>query len=100
MYAFGGCLYDTSQAMHEACAQTWLSADGSNSRADMLRFLHGMSDIEMAEDAWNNWDLSGSQRRTGDDPEEKFEGDFDFDELVAAFADTRKHFDAYFPKED
>jgi hypothetical protein len=84
-YKFGGMLYPTSRAMHMAIAETWLSADGHNSREDMFESLAQCTDEALAAEVVDAWNVLENDA-------------FDLSELVDAFAALRRDFDEHFPK--
>lgn len=81
---FQGTSYRTSRAMHDAIAEAWLCAGGNNGRSTMQDILAEFTDIELANDAAENWGFEGNAA-------------FDVNELVEAFADLRRDFDQRFP---
>ncbi len=90
-YEFGGSLCRNSTEMHTAIAVAWLSADGSNTREDMLKTLSEVSDSGLTyecEETWFNWDRG---EEDGVNPA------FDPIELEGAFSDIRDNFDKHFP---
>jgi hypothetical protein len=86
-YEFQSIWYRMQSDMHAAIAERWLSADGINSREDMLRFLSDMSDEDCAINAETNWELADHEY-------------YDRSELMAAFAELRANFDERFPADE
>jgi hypothetical protein len=95
-FTFVGGLYPNSRSMHEAIAESYLSADGNNGREDMLRFLAEQTDEEMAQEVKEQWfsgeldDEDGNEDRSGND-------DFDPDDMAKAFATIRREFNVRWP---
>jgi len=62
---FGGCLYNNRTALLAAVAETWLTAGGANSAAEILAMTE--SDEALAAECVKAWDLD--QPRDMDDAE-------------------------------
>jgi hypothetical protein len=76
-FQFMGRLYRNSAEMHAAIAEEWMSAGGSNSRADVREAFDRWSDEELADEVDEAWKLS-------------YAPEFDRRALIAAFGDVRR----------
>ena len=83
-YEFQSTLFRTQFQMHVAMAESWLCAGGINDREVMQQFLAEMTDDQLATDAEEGWGLAERE-------------DYDRAELIDAFHEIRKDFDAHFP---
>lgn len=89
-FEFGGSVYRNSADMHTAIAETWISANGLNSRTEMLEWIAERAAGQLADDAIAGWFVEGNDQ---DLPE------FDRDALIRAIADVQDNFDRHFPPE-
>jgi hypothetical protein len=81
-YEFGGMLYRNNREMHIAIAESWLSGYGRNTTRFIADIISSVSDSDLADEVIAGWK------------------ECDRDELIAAFADIRQHFDRHFPDKD
>ena len=93
-YEFANGLYRNAREMCDAIAETWLCADGANSRETMLEILADEPDEHLTDECMAGWFSD-----TGDEDGE-IRDDFDRDDLLAAFTRLRREFDARFPAEE
>lgn len=99
-YEFQSMSYRTSGEMAAAIAGEWLSACGHNPREFMVEELRHHTDAELADDCIEGWALNQKPDWLGEENPKTWmeQREISRDDIVAAFADLRRDFDARFPE--